>query len=218
MPVGVSHLRFPVVDLDATIQFLVDGLGLALLGRSETWAEVDGYGAQLLLEVVPADVQPSGSVRLGPGLRILSNDLGGDLERMVAHGATVVRDIETTEGLQEIAELTGPGGLSIQLWRKLGEDEYGFIPELPRTMPWTDQAVERLQALLSRVPQEFRSSARIRSSQEAEDLAWELDAVDEACAVRGMIRATPRPLRDRIRRALEVEKLDPSAYESDFQA
>lgn len=73
-------------------------------------------------------------------------------------------------------------GHAIILWRTLTEDEWGFVPDIPKQGEWYPEAEQLLKRLLSHVPALFRMLARRKTTRVIELLAAELKSPDPVSA------------------------------------
>jgi predicted enzyme related to lactoylglutathione lyase len=212
---GVSHVVVPVRDLARARRFYVGTLGGVPAGEGPGWADVDGGGCKLRLTLtLTAGVDGRPAVTL----KVQAPDIAAAVAAAVAGGAETVAGPTRTEDLQLVAEVRDPEGNRLVIWRDLTEDEYGFTPELPATLTWAPEARDVLNRLLGSVPWPFRPRARTKSTAEAEALAAASPTrtVDPVTAVRGFIRAAPRPMRGFTRGPVEAAGFDPDDFVDDY--
>lgn len=209
---GLSHVCLPVEDLERARAFYAEGAGFEVLGEAAGHVDLDGRGATLRLELDTRRGKTRGR------LRLQTNDVEEAVRTLVEAGAVLLRPPTANEELEWVAELADPDGNLLVPWRRLSEDEWGFVPDLPKTRPWSPPAEELLQALLARVPALFRGLARRGTTAEAEHLARDRQEVGTGDVVRAYVRATPRMLRGRTRAPLRDLGFDPDDYREDFEA
>jgi hypothetical protein len=133
-------------------------------------------------------------------------------------GVELVYDADRTERLTVEATLRDSDGNTITLWRNLTEDEYDFVPELPKEMTWDDDAEALLKSLLKSVPALFRGLARRKVVKEAELRAAKTRRIDRDLAIRAYISAQSPPTRGRAVEPLQKHGIDPDAYQDEFQS
>jgi hypothetical protein len=123
-----------------------------------------------------------------------------------------------TEEQELIAQLADADGHTLVIWRELTEDEYAFVPELPKESVWRPEAEELLKSLLKSVPALFRALARWRVSRNAEGLAAATRIVSREHVIRSFILSSAKVTRYRVRKPLADHGIDPEKYADDFAA
>ena len=150
---GVSHIVVPVTDLERSVRIWRDVIGFTESRRGEEFVDMDSGNVAIRLIKVPA-VESMVSVRLNV------YEVEEAYQRLLAGGTTSRYAPMKTPDLEEMACVTDPDGHAIVLWRPLTEDEWGFVPELPKQGEWYPDAEDLLQRLLGHVPALFRMLAR----------------------------------------------------------
>lgn len=108
-------------------------------------------------------------------------------------------------------------GHAIILWRTLTEDEWGFVPDIPKQGEWYPEAEQLLKRLLSHVPALFRMLARRKTTRVIELLAAELKSpVTTEIVIKGYITASAKVTRFRLIAPLKAEGIDPEKYREEF--
>lgn len=103
------------------------------------------------------------------------------------------------------------------LWRALTEDEWGFVPDLPKQGEWYPDAEALLQRLLSHVPALFRMLARRKTTRVIEQLAREAKSpVTRELVIKGYITSSAKVTRYRLVEPLRAEGINPDDYREDF--
>lgn len=208
---GVSHLDIPVSDLPRARRLYHETLGFPEKKKGEGWIELDGgtLGLRLILTRHPEHLA---------AIRVQSPTVELALDALLDAGARLVsRAIRTPE--QELfGVVRDADGNTIYIWRPLTEDEYDFVPELPKEMTWAPDGEALLKSLLKSVPSLFRSLARRRVVAVAEELAGATNLVTRELVIRGFILASPRVTRPRNRQPLIEHGIDPDRYREDWEA
>lgn len=123
---GVSHVDLPVTDLARGRRLYGDGLGFAVVKEGEGFVELDSNTVKLrLLEVREVEYRTA--------LRLQVSDVPGAWKRLVELGATAGYPPDRTPRLELAGSVRDPDGHRLEVWRPLSEDEYGYLPELPRS-------------------------------------------------------------------------------------
>lgn len=207
---GLSHVDVPVSDLEKALAFYVGAVGFTLRRRGEGWAELDAHSTGLrLLE--------SATVERPASLRLLSGHVESDVDALVAAGATLEYPVERTERLTLEATLKDADGNTLNVWRELLEDEYGFDPELPTEITWEPEADALVKSLLKSVPALFRGLARRKVVAEAERRVGSHRRVSRDLAIRAFISAQSPPNRKRLLEPLRAHGIDPARYRDEFE-
>lgn len=210
---GVSHLIVPVSDLERSARMWRDGMGFTEAKRGDGYVDIDSGNVAIRLIGVP-------TVESHVSLRLAVRDVGAAYEALLAGGAVSrYAPMRTPEPeLEEMACVTDPDGHSIVLWRKLTEDEYGFVLELPKEGEWQPEAEALLQRLLSHVPALFRMLARRKTTRVIEALAKEArSAVTCEMVIKGYITASAKVTRYRLVEPLRAEGINPDDYRAEFE-
>jgi catechol 2,3-dioxygenase-like lactoylglutathione lyase family enzyme len=208
---GVTHLDIPVSDLTQARRLYHDTLGFAEKKSGEGWLELDGgtLGLRLVLTRHPEHLT---------SLRVQSPTVEVGLDALLAAGAKLVSRAIRTPEQELIGVVRDRDGNTIYLWRPLTEDEYDFVPELPKEMTWAPDGEALLKSLLKSVPSLFRSLARRRVVAVAEELAAGTNIVTREIVIRGYILASPRVTRFRNRQPLIDHGIDVDRYREDWDA
>lgn len=207
---GISHIDLPVTNLTRASQFWRDVIGLTETKRGEGFIDLDsGNMAIRLIEVT--------EVKNPVSLRISVQNLQLAYERILKANTKSAYEPMRTDDLEEIACVTDEDGHSIILWRLLTEDEWDFIPQLPKEGEWYPDAEDLLKRLLSYVPAMFRGLARRKVTRVVEMLAKEdHSAVTRKHVIKGYITSSAKLTRDRLIEPLKKEGINPDDYKEDF--
>jgi catechol 2,3-dioxygenase-like lactoylglutathione lyase family enzyme len=208
---GISHVDMPVSDLVRSEKIFVDVLGFHVKKRGDGWIDLDA-GACTLRLVRTRKVEHPVTVR------VLTSDVDGVLRSLRAHGATLMYPPTRTPAQELIAQVSDPDGHGIIVWRELTEDEYDFVPEVPKAMTWMPEAESLLQSLLASVPALFRALARRKVARTTEDLAGASNLVTREHVIRGYILASAKITRYRLRQPLVDHGINPAHYAAEFEA
>lgn len=207
---GISHLVVPVTDLARTAKLWCDVMGFAQARRGEGYLDIDSGNVAIRLIQVPA-IESRLSLRLSVG------NVRQAYDKLLAGGAVARYAPMQTPELEEMACVNDPDGHSIVLWRELTEDEWGFVPELPKQGQWYPDAEQLLQRLLSHVPALFRMLARRKTTRVIEMLAREeKSAVTRELVIKGYITSSAKVTRYRLVAPLRAEGINPDDYREDF--
>jgi len=209
---GMSHVDVPIRDLEAALAIYRDVLGFTERGRGTGWIDLDAGGGSALRLVENA--RP----RHQPVLRVQSGTVEETLVALARAGAKVVSPAQRTPDLALQGEATDHDGNTLIIWRPLTEDEYDFLPQLPKVMTWDPEAEAFLKSLLKSVPALFRALARRRVVAVAEELAAARNLVGREDVIRGFILASPKVTRGRNRKPLIDHGVDVDAYREDWEA
>jgi len=209
---GVSHLVLSVTDLERAVRLWRDTMGFAEGKRGEGWVDIDSGNVAIRLMQVAA-------VENRAALRLTVQDVPKAYQALLAAGAAPRYEAMRTPDLEEMACVSDPDGHSIVLWRQLTEDEWGFVPDLPKQGEWYPDAEQLLKRLLSHVPAMFRMLARRKTTRTIEHLARQANsAVTREWVIKGFITASAKINRHRLHAPLRAEGIDPDAYREDFEA
>ena len=207
---GISHLVVPVTDLERATRLWRQVVGFAEAKRGEGYVDIDSGNVVLRLMQVPA-VESKLSLRLSVG------DVGQAHDALVKAGAASRYAPMKTPELEEMACVTDADGHAIVLWRALTEDEWGFVPELPKQGEWTPEAEQLLKRLLAHVPALFRMLARRKTTRIIELMAKEAgSAVTRELVIKGYITSSAKVTRFRLIEPLRAEGINPDDYREEF--
>ena len=207
---GVSHLVVPVTDLERSARLWRDVMGFAEARRGEGYLDVDSGNVAIRLMQVSA-------VESKLSLRLSVFDVAKAYQALLAGGAASRYEPMRTPELEEIACVSDADGHAIVLWRALTEDEWGFVPELPKQGEWYPDAEELLKRLLAHVPALFRMLARRKTTRVIELLAREAKSpVTRELVIKGYITASAKITRYRLVEPLRAEGIDPDDYRAEF--
>lgn len=207
---GVSHLLVPVTDLERTARLWREVMGFAAGRRGEGYLDIDVGNMVIRLMQAPA-------VESRLSLRIPVHHVQEAYRTLLAAGALSRYEPMRTPELEEMACVSDPDGHAIVLWRELTEDEWGFVPELPKQGEWYADAEQLLQRLLAHVPALFRMLARRKTTRVIEQLAREARSpVTRELVIKGYITASAKVTRYRLMGPLRAEGINPDDYREDF--
>lgn len=208
---GISHLIVPVTALDASAALWGDVMGFTAVQRGEGFVDMDTGSATLrLLQVQKVESSVS--------LRLQVNDVTAAYGALLAAGAASRYAPMKTPQLEEMACVSDADGHAIVLWRALSEDEWGFVPELPKQGEWLPDAEDLLKRLLAHVPALFRMLARRKTTRVIEQLAAEAHSpVTQEWVIKGYITASAKITRFRLIEPLRAEGINPDDYRAEFE-
>lgn len=208
---GISHLVMPVTDLERTALFWRDVIGFAEARRGEGYVDIDSGSAVLRLMQVQ-------TVESRVSVQLQVSDVGQAYQTLLAAGAAPRYAPMKTAELEEMACATDPDGHAIVLCRTLTEDEWGFVPELPKQQgEWTPEAEDLLKRLLAHVPALFRMLARRKTTRVIEQMAEEAKSpVTRELVIKGYITASAKITRFRLVEPLRAEGINPDDYQAEF--
>lgn len=208
---GVSHLVVPVTDVERAARLWRDVMGFADARRGEGYLDIDSGNVVIRLMQVAA-------VESRISLRLSVSRVDEAYQALLAGGAASRYAPMRTPELEEIACVSDADGHAIVLWRALTEDEWGFVPELPKEGEWTPEAEALLQRLLSHVPALFRMLARRKTTRVIEQLAREAQSpVTRELVIKGYITSSAKVTRYRLVEPLRAEGINPDDYREDFE-
>lgn len=207
---GVSHIDISVRDLSKARRLYAEGLGFSVTREGPGFCEVDANS--LLLRLIE-----SRSIEYRCALRLQVPDVDKAWRHLLSLGARPLYEPMRTEQLELAGSAADSDGNCLTIWRALSEDEYGFLPALPKEQAWLAEAEQLLQSLLTRVPSLFRGLARRKVAREAEELATGRDVTRED-VIRAYIRANARITRYRVRAPLLEHGVDLDRYQADFDS
>lgn len=207
---GVSHLVVPTTDLERARRLWCDVVGFAQARQGEGYVDIDSGNVLLRLMQVPA-------IESHVSLRLTVGDVGRAYQALLAAGADSRYAPMKTPELEEMACVTDADGHAIVLWRALTEDEWGFVPALPKRGEWAPEAEQLLQRLLAHVPALFRMLARRKTTRVIEQMAAEEhSAVTRELVIRGYITSSAKVTRYRLIEPLRAEGIDPADWQAEF--
>lgn len=208
---GVSHLVLPVTDLERATSLWRKVMGFAEARRGEGYVDIDSGNVIIRLMQVSA-LEGRVSVRL------TVQNVQQAYQALLAGGAASRYEPMQTPELEEMACISDPDGHSIVLWRQLTEDEWGFVPDLPKQGEWYPDAEQLLKRLLAHVPAMFRMLARRKTTRTIEQLANEArTAVTRELVIKGFITASAKINRHRLVGPLRAEGINPEDYREEFE-
>ena len=161
------------------------------------------------------DAEEKGTVEL---FRVEAPDVEAAVGALAEAGATVLYAPTRTDQLTIEGVVRDADGNTITVWRALTEDEYDFVPELPKEKGWSPEAEELVKSLLKTVPALFRGLARRKVVKEAEERAGADGHIDRDLAIRAFISAQSPPNRKRLLEPLRAHGIEPAAYQDEFDA
>ena len=207
---GISHLVLPVTQLEQSTSLWRDIMGFAEVQRGEGYVDIDTGNVLVRLAQVPA-------VESSTSIRVQVSDVKLCYDKLLAAGAVSRYAPMNTPALEAIACVADADGHSIMLWRPLTEDEWGFVPELPKQGEWTPEAEDLLKRLLSHVPALFRMLARRKTTRIIEQVAKEEKSpVTRELVIKGYITASAKITRYRLVEPLKAEGINPADYQAEF--
>lgn len=208
---GVSHVDVAVSDLQRSLAIYQRCLGFAVARSGEGFCDLDAPPIRLrLLETKRPEARAA--------IRIQTSQVEQAIDELVAAGCTLLYPPARTAIQELVGSVRDPDGNILSVWRELSEDEYDFVPALPKVLTWTSEAEQLMQALLRSVPALFRALARYRVTREAESLAERTKVVTREEVIRGFILASPRVTRERNRKPLLDNGIDVDRYKADWEA
>lgn len=209
---GVTHVDLPVTDFARAEAFWGKLIGLKEVKRGEGFIDLDSGSVILRLVQVPNVSRPV-------TLRVHVGDVQAAFDRLVQSGGRALYEVQRTPALELEAHVADPDGNAVIVWRDLSEDEYGFVPDLPKQGEWQADSEKLLIELLSYVPALFRSMARRKVTKIIEEVAgWDKSAVTREHVIRGYILSSAKIKRDRLIEPLKKCGIDPSKYKEEFDA
>lgn len=207
---GISHVDLPVSNIERACKFWCDVIGLTETKRGEGFVDLDSGNMAIRL------IQVS-EVKNPVSLRIPVQNLQEAYELILKANTKSAYEPMRTDDLEEIACVTDEDGHSIILWRLLTEDEWDFVPQLPKEGEWYPDAEELLKRLLSYVPAMFRGLARRKVTKVVEMLAKEdQSAVTREHVIKGYITSSAKLTRGRLIEPLKKEGINPDDYKAEF--
>lgn len=208
---GLSHVDVPVRSLNLARGLYEGVLGFRVVKEGDGYLDLDTATAVIRLVESARPERPA-------TLRIESSDVEAGVRALVAGGATLLYAPSRTDRLTVEGTVRDADGNSITVWRALSEDEYDFVPELPKEQGWSPEAEALIQSLLKSVPALFRGLARRKIVKEAEARAGREGHIDRDLAIRAFISAQSPPNRRRLVEPLRAHGIDPAAYRDEFES
>jgi predicted enzyme related to lactoylglutathione lyase len=207
---GISHTTVPVTDLDRAARLWGDVIGFTIARKGEDYLDMDSGNVAIRLIKVPV-VESKISLRLSVG------NVAEAYQTLLAGGASGRYTAMKTPELEEMACVSDPDGHAIVLWRPLNEDEWGFVPDLPKQGEWYPDAEQLVNRLLAHVPALFRMMARRKTTKVVEQLAREDNSpVTREHVIKGYITASAKVTRYRLMEPLRKEGINPDDYRAEF--
>lgn len=208
---GIRDLDLPVRDVDRALRLYRDVIGFPVVREGDGFAMLDAAAIQLRL------VQTR-SPEHRTSIRVQSPEVADALSALIAAGAQSLYAPMRTPDQELLGAVRDFDGHTIYVFRPLTEDEYDFVPELPKELSWDGEAEQLMQALLKKVPALFRALARHRVTKEAESLAARTRRVTREEVIRGFILASPRVTRGRNKKPMIELGIDIDRYQADWDA
>lgn len=207
---GISHFDIQVTNLKKARKFWSDALQLNISKESEGFIELDSGNVSVRLIEVPR-VEHTSTIRIN------ASSVTTAYQHLIKNGATARYQPMNTPELEKIACVSDADGNSIIIWRALTEDEWGFVPELPKTGEWSPDAEDLVVRLLSHVPAFFRMLARRKVTRVVEQLALsDNTAVTREHVIKGYITSSAKVTRERLIKPLQAEGINPADYQAEF--
>src|SRR5512139_869029 len=130
---GVTHLDLPVTEFARAEAFWGKLIGLKEVKRGEGFIDLDSGSVILRLVQVPKVSRPA-------TLRVSVPDVQAAYELLLQNGGRAQYEASRTPALEIEAHVADPDGNTVIVWRDLSEDEYGFVPDLPKQGEWQPEA------------------------------------------------------------------------------
>ena len=207
---GISHLVVPVTQLERSSALWCEVMGFAAVQHGDGFVDIDTGSASLRLLQVQAVEAPV-------ALRLQVGDVPQSYQALLTAGLASRYAPMKTPQLEEMACVTDADGHAITLWRALTEDEWGFVPDLPKQGQWLAEAEDLLKRLLAHVPALFRMLARRKTTRVIEQLAQEAQSsVTRELVIKGYITDSAKITRFRLVEPLRAEGINPADYQAEF--
>jgi len=207
---GISHFDLQVTNLAEAEKLWSGTIKLKVSKQGEGFIELDSGNVSIRLIEVPYIEHTS-------TLRLNVPSVSKAYQHLLNAGATSRYEPMNTPDLERIACVTDIDDNSIIIWRLLTEDEWNFVPELPKTGEWYADAEELVVNLLSHVPAFFRMLARRKVTRVVEQLAKEDNsAVTREHVIKGYITSSAKVTRVRLIEPLKAEGINPDDYQAEF--
>ena len=130
----VGNVILAVKDLDKSIQFYNEIIGLPIKDQRKTWVDLGTSGTLLSLHPASTAEHVGSSIDNGVSLGFLVGDLKSALEELKAKGVTIHRDI-VEKDVGKNAVILDPDQYMISLFEPIYEDKdqqtsgyHGFTP------------------------------------------------------------------------------------------
>jgi catechol 2,3-dioxygenase-like lactoylglutathione lyase family enzyme len=209
---GVTHIDVPVTDFARAEAIWSKLIGLREIRRGEGFVDLDSGSVILRLVLVEKVARPV-------SLRVNVPDVQLAYNLLVQHGGRPLYEVQRTPALELEAHVADADGNSVIVWRELTEDEFGFVPELPKQGEWQPDAEALLNELLAYVPALFRSMARRKVTRIVEEVAgYDNSSVTREHVIRGYILSSAKIKRDRLVEPLRKCGINPDCYSEEFAA
>jgi len=209
---GVTHIDVPVTDFIRAEDLWGKLIGLKEIKRGEGFVDLDSGSVILRLVQVKQVTRPV-------SLRVNVPDVQRACDLLIQSGARPLYEIQRTPALELEAHVADMDGNTVIVWRELNEDEYGFIPDLPKHGEWHPDAESLLVELLAHVPALFRSMARRKVTRIVEEVAsYDHSSVTREHVIRGYILSSAKIKRNRLLEPLKSCGIDPARYPEEFDA
>ena len=207
---GISHIDVQVTSLPKGRHLWSEVIGLTVIKEGDGYIELDSGNVAIRLIEVPGIEQTT-------TIRLSVPSVTQAYKKLLLHGAIGKYEPMNTPDLHKIACVTDENGHSIIVWRTLSEDEWDFVPDLPKTGEWYPDAEELVVNLLSHVPAFFRMLARRKVTRVIEELAnEEQSAVSREHVIKGYITSSAKVTRSRLIEPLKAEGINPDDYKAEF--
>lgn len=207
---GISHFDLQVTDLNKAKNLWADGIKLNISKEGEGFIELDSGNVLIRLIEVPY-IEHTSTIRLNAA------SVSEAHKHLINIGAEDRYEAMNTPDLERIACVADSDGNSIIIWRALTEDEWDFVPELPKTGEWYPDAEQLVVNLLSHVPAFFRMLARRKVTRVVEQLAKDDNsAVTREHVIKGYITSSAKVTRERLIAPLKAEGINPDDYKTEF--
>ncbi len=202
----------PVTDLGRAEDFWGKVIGLKEVKRGEGYLDLDSGSVILRLVQVPQVSRPV-------TVRVSVPDVQRAFDLLIRSGGRALYEAQRTPALELEAHVADPDGNAVIVWRELTEDEYGFVPELPKHGEWHGDAEKLFNDLLAFVPALFRGMARRKVTKVIEELAgYDRSSVTRKHVIRGYIMASAKIKRDRLIEPLRQCGIAPNDYREEFDS
>jgi len=209
---GVTHVDLPVTDIARSEAFWGRLIGLKEVKRGDGFLDLDSGSVILRLVQVPSVARPV-------TLRVHVHDVQAAFDTLANSGGRCLYEVQRTPALELEAHVADPDGNAVVVWRPLSEDEYGFVPDLPKEGEWQEDAEKLLNELLSYVPALFRSMARRKVTKIIEEVAgYDNSPVTREHVIRGYILSSAKIKRNRLIEPLKQCGINPDDYKEEFDA
>lgn len=207
---GISHFDLQVKDLQEAQKLWSNTIGLSIIKQGDGFVELSSGNVSLRLIEVPY-IEHTATIRLNVP------SVSQAYSHLIEASAQSRYEPMDTPDLEKIACVSDTDGHSIILWRSLSEDEWNFVPELPKTGEWLPEAEDLVVKLLSHVPAFFRMLARRKVTRVVEQLARDDDSpVTREHVIKGYITSSAKVTRSRLIAPLEAEGINPADYQTEF--